>query len=305
MAVVSYYLIYFIIERFIYRKIKLIYKFISQTKATKREEFYNNELLPPKTLEEVHDDVVKWATDRKVEIEQLQSNEEFRKEFLMNLAHELRTPIFSSQSYIHTLIDGAINDPNVNLLFLNNAAKSIDRLALLVNDLDDISKLESNRVPLIKRDFVIQHLIKEVFQELELKAQSKHIQLTIKKGCEVPPIQVYADESKIRQVLVNLIDNSIKYGKEHGNTTAGIYIVDDKSVYVEITDDGVGISEEHIPRVFERFYRTDTARTRAEGGTGLGLAIVKHIVEAHNHTVTCRSKVDVGSSFGFTLDRPR
>jgi two-component system phosphate regulon sensor histidine kinase PhoR len=301
---VGYSLIHRLVQQFIYRKIKLIYKFISQTKATPREEFYASELLPPKTIDEVNADVQRWAEERKFELERLQGNEQFRKEFLMNLAHELRTPIFSSQGYIHTLLDGALNDPKVNQDFLSKAAKSIDRLADLVDDLNVISKLESNRLPLFRSDFVIQEMIREVFGELEQKAAAKGIVLRIKKGCE-SPIEVNADQPKIRQVLVNLVENSIKYGRQKGETTAGIYVVDSRSVFIEITDNGMGMAEEHIPRVFERFYRTDSARSRDAGGTGLGLAIVKHIIEAHGHSVTCRSKQDVGSSFGFTLDRSK
>jgi two-component system phosphate regulon sensor histidine kinase PhoR len=290
-GIVSYLLIYYVIERFIYRKIKLIYKFISQTKATKREEYFANELLPQKTIEEVRDEVTKWAEERKVEIERLQNNEQFRREFLMNLAHELKTPIFAAQGYIDTLLNGAIHDDNVNITFLQKAGKSIDRLSDLVTDLDEISKIESNQLPINKSSFMIQDLIKDVYEELSQKATIKKIKLGIKKGCE-QDIEVVADLLKIKQVLVNLIENSINYGKENGETNAGVYIVD-----------GIGINDEHISRVFERFYRTDSARSRNAGGTGLGLAIVKHIVEAHNHSVTCRSKLDVGTSFGFTLDR--
>jgi two-component system phosphate regulon sensor histidine kinase PhoR len=298
----TYYLVYFILEKFIYRKIKLIYKFISQTKATKREEFYNSELLPQKSIDEVKKDAYKWAEERENEIKKLESNVEFRKQFLMNLAHELKTPIFATQGYIETLLAGAMNDEKVKEVFLQNASKSIDRLAELVDDLDEISKLESNQIPILKSEFLIQELIKEVFEELSFKSVPKKIDLSIKKGCE-KPISVFADRQKIKQVLVNLIENSIKYGKENGSTTAGIYEVDRKTIFIEITDDGAGILEEHVPRVFERFYRTDTARSRNVGGTGLGLAIVKHIIEAHNHTVSCRSTIDVGSSFGFTLDK--
>ncbi|MCF8294232.1 MAG: sensor histidine kinase [Chitinophagaceae bacterium] len=301
-GIVSYLLIYYVIERFIYRKIKLIYKFISQTKATKREEYFANELLPQKTIEEVRDEVTKWAEERKVEIERLQNNEQFRREFLMNLAHELKTPIFAAQGYIDTLLNGAIHDDNVNITFLQKAGKSIDRLSDLVTDLDEISKIESNQLPINKSSFMIQDLIKDVYEELSQKATIKKIKLGIKKGCE-QDIEVVADLLKIKQVLVNLIENSINYGKENGETNAGVYIVDSKQVFIEITDDGIGINDEHISRVFERFYRTDSARSRNAGGTGLGLAIVKHIVEAHNHSVTCRSKLDVGTSFGFTLDR--
>lgn len=302
LGLISYGLIYYVLQEFIYRKVKLIYKFISNTKASQREEFYNLEILPQKTLEEVNDDVEKWATDRKGEIERLESNEQFRKEFLMNLAHELKTPIFATQGYIDTLLDGALHDNQVNETFLQNASKSIDRLADLVNDLDVISKFESNRIPIHKREFTIQELVKDVYAELSQKASKKGIKLSIKKGCE-SPLEVFADNQKIKQVLINLVENSIKYGRENGETTAGFYEVDDKTIYIEISDNGIGIAEEQVLRVFERFFRTDSARSRSDGGTGLGLAIVKHIIEAHNHTVVCRSTIDAGSSFGFTLDK--
>ncbi len=301
-GIFSYLLIQYVLQEFIYRKVKLIYKFISTTKATPREEFYNQEILPQKSLDEVKEDVERWAEDRKGEIERLESNEQFRKEFLMNLAHELKTPIFTTQGYIDTLLDGAMHDKEVSQQFLQNASKSIDRLADLVADLDEISKFESNRIPIIKQEFIIQDLIKDIYLELSQRATVKNIQLNIKKGCE-SPVEVLADKQKIRQALVNLIENSIKYGKMNGQTSAGIYEVDKHTVYIEITDNGIGIGEDHVPRVFERFYRTDTARSRSEGGTGLGLAIVKHIVEAHNQTVNCRSTLDVGSSFGFTLEK--
>ncbi len=301
-AVISFGLIHYILQEFIYRKVKLIYKFISTTKASQREEFYNMEILPQKTLDEAKEDVEQWATDRKIEIERLESNEQFRKEFLMNLAHELKTPIFATQGYIDTLLDGALHDEKVNQIFLENASKSIDRLADLVNDLDVISKFESDRIPIAKREFIIQDLVKDVYAELSQKASKKGIKLSIKKGCE-SPLEVFADNQKIKQVLINLVENSIKYGKENGETTAGFYEVDEKTIYIEISDNGIGIAEEQVLRVFERFFRTDSARSRSAGGTGLGLAIVKHIIEAHNHTVSCRSKLDVGSSFGFTLDK--
>lgn len=299
-----WWLFYRSVEWFIYRHIKLIYKLIAQTKATKREEFYAENLLPRKTLEEVEQDVSDWASEYRVEIERLESNVQFRKEFLMNLAHEIKTPIFSVQGYIDTLMDGAIDDDKVRMNFLSGASKGIDRLAHLVSDIDVITKLESNRIPLVRSDFVVQELIRDIFEELAQKAEKKQMQLSIKKGCE-SPVLLHADEAKIRQVLVNLIDNAIKYGREMGSATAGIYVVDEKTAYVEITDDGIGISEVHLPRIFERFYRTDAARARSIGGTGLGLAIVKHIVEAHHGTVSCRSTPDVGSSFGFTIDRAR
>jgi two-component system, OmpR family, phosphate regulon sensor histidine kinase PhoR len=297
---VVYGLYYYTLQHFIYRKIKIIYKFIYQIKATRKEEFFYKHILPQKSIEEVGKEVEKWATQKKTEIEALKANEKFRKEFLMNLAHELRTPIFSVQGYVDTLIGGAMDDPEVNKKFLINASKSIDRLVRLVDDLDQISKLESGEIPIKKEPFVMQDLIKDVYEELSLMAKERNMHCYIKKGTERPRM-VIADKQKIKQVLVNLIENAIKYGNDNGHIVAGCYEVDENSVYVEISDDGPGIPEEHLSRIFERFYRADRSRSRAIGGTGLGLAIVKHIVEAHGHTVNVRSKVGVGSSFGFTV----
>ncbi len=246
----------------------------------------------------------KWASQKKEELENLRRNEAFRKEFLLNLSHELKTPIFAVQGYIHTLLDGAIDDPAVNKVFLKNATKNIDRLCRLIDDLDEISKLESGEMTINKEQFVIQDLIRDVFDTLSIKAKQKDIKFSIKKGCEAP-VHVYADKEKIRQVLINLIENSVKYGKPDGQTIASVYNMDGKRALVEISDTGIGMAEEHLPRVFERFYRTDRARSRDIGGTGLGLAIVKHIVEAHDQTINVRSKVEVGSTFGFTLELGR
>jgi len=301
---IIYGLYYYTLQRFIYRKIKLIYKFIYQTKATKKEEIFYKHILPQKSIEEVREDVEHWASQRKKEIEVLQANEQFRKEFLMNLAHELRTPIFSMQGYVDTLLNGALEDENVNRKFLTNASKSIDRLVRLVDDLDEISKLESGKIPIIQESFIIQELIRDVYEEFSLRAKERDMHMLFKKGTE-RPIWVYADKQKIKQVLVNLIENALKYGNDRGTITAGCYDVDDKYVYVEISDDGPGIAEEHLHRIFERFYRADRSRSRAIGGTGLGLAIVKHIIEAHGQTVNVRSKPGVGSSFGFTLDKSK
>lgn len=297
---ITYSLYLYTLQRFIYRKIKIIYKFIYQTKATKKEEIFYNNILPQKSIEEVSMDVEKWAVQKKNEIEVLRENEKFRKEFLMNLAHELRTPVFSVQGYIDTLLGGALEDDTVNRRFLNNAGKSIERLVRLMDDLDQISKLESGKIPLVQENFIIQDLIKDTYEEFSLKAKEKNIQQILKKGTE-RPITVFADKQKIKQVLVNLIENALKYGNENGTITTGCYAMDEGHVYVEVSDDGPGIAEEHLARIFERFYRADRSRSRAIGGTGLGLAIVKHIVEAHGENVTVRSKVGVGSSFGFTL----
>ena len=302
--IVIFNIYHYTLQRFIYRKIKLIYKFIYQTKATKREEFFYENVLPQKSIEEVSDDVQKWAETRRLEIEVLQNNEQFRKEFLMNLAHELRTPIFTVQGYIDTLLGGAINDENVNTKFLTNASRGIERLVRLVDDLGEISKLESGKIPIVQESFSIQNLIQDVFDEMSLRAKERNIKWSFKKGTE-KHLEVYADKLKIKQVLVNLVENVIKYGNENGTLTAGCYLVDDVHVYVELSDDGPGIAEEHLSRIFERFYRADRSHNSKVGGTGLGLSIVKHIVEAHGQTLTVRSTQGVGSSFGFTLERSK
>ena len=292
------------VQQFVYRKIKLIYKLIYQTKASKREEFYYKNILPQKSIDEVREDVEEWAQQKKAEIELLQQNEAYRKEFLQNLSHELKTPIFAIQGYVHTLLAGALENPGVNKKFLNSTSRNIDRLVNLVDDLDEISRLESGQQLFYKENFVIQDVIREVFDSLALKCEEKQIKTAIKKGCELP-LTVFADKEKIRQVLINLLDNAIKYGKQNGSIEASAYKIEDKKILIEISDDGQGIAEDHIGRIFERFYRTDAARSRKVGGSGLGLSICKHIVEAHGQTIHVRSKVDVGTTFGFTLERKK
>lgn len=297
----SHFLIQFTMERFIFRKIKLIYKFIYQTKATKREETYYKYILPKKSIDEVRIDVENWAEQRQEEIELLKKNEAYRKEFLQNLSHEFKTPIFAIQGYVDTLLEGALSNPEVNIKFLKNASRNVDRLVAMVNDLDEITRLESGEQPLNKTFFIIQDLIREVYDSLSIKTAEQNIKCSIKKGCE-QPLNVIADKEKIRQVIINLVSNAIKYGKRNGNIVASIYNTDGKHVLVEISDDGIGIAEEHLPRIFERFYRTDRGRSRSVGGTGIGLAICKHIIEAHGQTIHVRSKPDVGTTVGFTLD---
>lgn len=298
--IICYVIINYVISQFIYRKIKLIYKFILETKANKIEKTQNKWLFKRKGLDDIESDVRNWAVEKRVEIQNMEKNEQFRKEFLLNLSHELRTPVFAVQGYIHTLLDGAIDDKKVREKFLHNATKNTDRLAQLIEDLSVISKLESGELPLNKEPFNIQELIKDTFDALSIKANSKNISFLIKKGCE-NPVKIFADKEKIRQVIINLLDNSVKYGKQGGHTKAGIYNMDDETALIEISDNGIGIEEEQLPRVFERFYRVDKARSRAEGGTGLGLAIVKHIIEAHGQNINVRSKPNIGTTFGFTM----
>jgi two-component system phosphate regulon sensor histidine kinase PhoR len=297
----GYLLISFVLERFIYRKIKLIYKFIYQTKATKKEETYYKYVLPQKNIDEVREDVEAWATENEKELELLRQNEQFRREFLQNLSHEFKTPVFAIQGYVDTLLSGALANPEVNKKFLEKTANNVTRLTNLLNDLDEISSLERGELLLYKQNFVIQDLIKDVFDSLSVKAEVLNINYTIKKGCE-SPLTVFADKEKIRQVLTNLFENSIKYGKKEGNIAASIYKTDGKHILIEISDDGIGINERHLLRLFERFYRTDEGRSIDVTGSGLGLAICKHIIEAHGQTIHVRSTESVGTTVGFTLD---
>lgn len=300
----SYFLLLSIIQDFIYRKIKLIYKFIHQTKATKREETYYKYILPKKSIDEVSEDVEAWAEQRSHEVELLRRNETFRKEFLQNLSHEFKTPVFAIQGYIDTLLQGALEDPAINKRFLQKAGSQAERLVNLIRDLDEISKLERGELKIFKQPFVIQDLVKEVFESLGWKADQQQISFSIKKGCE-PPLVVYADKEKIRQVIANLVDNSIKYGRVGGSTVASMYNTDDRNILIEISDDGMGIAEKNLDRVFERFFRTSEGRGREVSGSGLGLAICKHIIEAHGHAIHVRSKESIGTTFGFTLDAGR
>lgn len=297
---VSYFLILSIIQNFIYRKIKLIYKFIHQTKASKKEEMYYKYILPKKSIDEVRADVEAWAEQRSKEIELLKKNETFRKEFLQNLSHEFKTPVFAIQGYVDTLLQGAMENPETNKRFLEKTAKNTERLVTLLNDLDEISRLESGELKLHKQYFVIQDLVKEVFESLFWKAERQNISFSFKKGCE-QPLTVYADKEKIRQVLFNLVDNSIKYGKYGETIVASMYNTDDKNILIEISDDGMGIHEKYLDRVFERFFRTAEGRSRDVTGSGLGLSICKHIIEAHGHTIHVRSKENIGTTIGFTL----
>ncbi|WP_346237947.1 sensor histidine kinase [Niabella insulamsoli] len=296
----GYFLISFVLDNFIYRKIKLIYKFIYQTKATKREETYYKYILPKKSIGEVTEDVEAWAQENQKQMEQLRANEQFRREFLQNLSHEFKTPIFTIQSYVDTLLQDEPESPELRRKFLEKTSRNVERLTALLNDLDEISSLERGEIVLVKTNFVVQDLLKDTFESISIKAESKNISFSIKKGYETS-ISVNADKEKIRQVVLNLFENAIKYGKHNGIIKAGIYRTDDKRILIEISDDGVGIEEKSLPRIFERFYRTDIGRSMDATGSGLGLAISKHIIEAHGQTIHIRSTQDVGTTVGFTL----
>jgi len=252
-------------------------------------------------LEEVNKDVHAWTQDKLGEIEELQIQENFRKEFIGNLSHELKTPLFTIQGYILTLLDGALDDPQHNELFLKKAAKSVDRMTALLEDLDSITAAEGAELPMLKEKFDIVNLTNEVFELLESAAASSKIELRLKSSNQKSEF-VNADKEKITQVLTNLLLNSVKYGNKGGYTGVRFYDMDD-TILIEIKDDGIGIEEEHLPRLFERFYRVDKSRSRHIAGTGLGLAITKHILEAHGHDISVRSAVGKGSTFAFSLTK--
>lgn len=299
---ISYVCFYYALEVFIYRRIKVIYKTIYKLKAPK--EIKNTGIdMRSEIIGDVSQQVLDWANTNMAEIEELKKNEEFRREFLGNVSHELKTPIFSIQGYISTLLDNPDEDKDIQMLYLDKASRNVDRLCTIVEDLESISKLEAGVLTLEPRVFDIKALTIDIFELMELQAKEKNIQMTFKEGNERAYL-VEGDKDRIKQVLVNLVSNSIKYGKMNGVTTVGFYDMHEQ-VLIEVSDDGIGIEEKNLGRVFERFYRVDKSRSRAAGGTGLGLAIVKHIIEAHRQTINVRSTYGNGSTFGFTLKKSR
>jgi len=299
--IITYAVFYYLIERFVYSKIKLIYKLIHNLKLGKDLKDALGEYVSSDPINDVEQEVKEWARDKKSEIDQLKEQEKFRREFLSNISHELKTPLFAIQGYIEALQEGDITEPELSRKFLDKASKNVDRLAFFIKDLDSISKLESGEIPVEFDKFDLSELITEVTDSLELKAKKYKVTMEFKEKYNYVS-WVNADREKIRQVLVNLIDNSFKYGRNHGTTSIKTFELHDQ-ILIEITDNGIGIEEKYLPRLFERFYRTDKSRSRQIGGSGLGLAIVKHIIEAHQQTITVRSTENIGSTFGFTLER--
>lgn len=300
--IISYFGFLIAIEEFIYKKIKLIYRTIHNLKL-KKDDALAEFSLGKDIISQVSDEVIDWDKKNQLEIERLKDMESYRREFVGNVSHELKTPIFNIQGYLLTLLEGGLYDEKINVDYLERANKSVDRMIALIEDLDIISKLESGILEMNLKKINIIDLTKEVVSSLELKAQEKKINITIQNTLN-KPIWVLADAEKISQVLVNLMVNSIKYGKEGGETKIKFYDMDE-NILIEVADNGQGIEEKHHKRLFERFYRTDRGRARDSGGTGLGLAIVKHIIEAHHQTINLRSTVDVGSTFSFTLKKAK
>ncbi|KEQ29309.1 sensor histidine kinase [Pedobacter antarcticus] len=297
----SFILFYYLLEKFIYSKIKLIYKLIHNLKLGKDLKDALGEYVSSDPINDVEHEVKEWAGAKKNEIELLKKQEQFRREFLSNVSHEFKTPLFAIQGYIETLKDCLIDDPETAVRFLQKAENNVERLSYLINDLDSISKLETGEIPINYEKFDIVLLTKEVMESMEDKAKKRGIKLFFKDKY-MHPAFVRADREKIRQVLINLISNSMKYSKENGSTSLKIFELHDQFL-IEVTDDGIGIDEKHLPRLFERFYRIDSHRSREVGGTGLGLAIVKHILEAHEQIISVRSTLQIGTTFAFTLEK--
>lgn len=297
-GIFSYLIFYLFIKVFITEKLKILYRSIRKGKFQPTGEASFS--LQDDIIAQAEVETKKWTDEKIKEISKLKEQEEFRREFLGNLAHELKTPVFSIQGYILTLLEGGLEDKNVNRKFLERASNATERMTMLLEDLDSITKMEVNQIELDLTTFDIVELVEDVFKELELRAEAKKI--TLKFAKEYDRINVKADRRKINQVLMNLIGNSIDYGNKKGTTTVRFYLMND-IVTIEVSDNGPGIHESEIPRLFERFYRVEKSRNRNEGGSGLGLAIVKHILEAHNQTINVRSTIDVGSTFTFSLDK--
>ena len=299
-----YFMVKYVIQQFIYEKIRLIYKTIHNLKTPKGE-LRKRLKEDDDILESVNTDVVSWAENQQQEIQSLRDQEEYRRDFLGNVSHELKTPIFNIQGYVHTLLDGGLEDEEINRKFLKRADKSVERLISVVEDLDVISRLESGRLELNIQRVNIVELAKDVMEMEEMKAESRNIRIRFNEKYE-KPIYVMADGDQIRQVYINLLDNSIKYGTKDGTIKLRFYDMDE-NILCEVADDGPGIDPKHLPRLFERFYRVDKARDRHAGGTGLGLSIVKHIIEAHKQSINVRSETgsNSGTTFSFTLKKAK
>ena len=295
----SFFVLQFRVEKFIYKRVKKIYDDVSLLDSTTlRNQPITTDMA---TLTQ---DVQKFARDKKIEIETLKVREEYRREFLGNVSHELKTPLFTVQGYLSTLLDGAMNDKTIRKKYLERAEKGVERLIHIVKNLDMITKLEAGDMNLEYSEFNIIDVVQNVFDLLEMKADEKNIMLMFDMKY-TKPVMVWGDQEKIQQVVTNLVMNSIKYGKENGTTEVSIEDLVNNKVIVRITDNGEGIQKQHVPRLFERFFRVDKSGARSEGGSGLGLSIVKHIIEAHHQKIYVESKYGYGSEFSFTLEKAK
>jgi two-component system phosphate regulon sensor histidine kinase PhoR len=295
--IISFFVIQYRVERFIYSRVKNIYNEVSLLDVSDldRKSITSD-------MDTLSKEVQRFAEDKSLEIEMLQMREKYRREFLGNVSHELKTPLFTVQGYILTLLEGAINDKTIRNKYLERANKGVERLIDVVKDLDMISKLESGDMNLNFETLNIVELIQNVFDLLEMKAKKRNTILAFNKLYDTP-LLVKGDINRIEQVLINLIENSIKYGKINGHTTVSINNYSDEKFIVKVTDDGEGVKEMNKSRLFERFFRVDQSRSREQGGSGLGLSIVKHIAEAHHQQVFVESEFGAGSTFSFTLEK--
>jgi two-component system phosphate regulon sensor histidine kinase PhoR len=295
----TYLIVFYSMNRFIFERIKPIYKTIHSINYA--EDKLLKDLEEKDIIQDVQNDVMTWARRKTKEISQLRQLEKYRREFLGNVSHELKTPIFNIQGYILTLLDGGLEDGTINRLYLERTEKSVNRLITIVNDLESISRLESGELKLEYTRFNIVKLIQEVIEDHEITSKERNIILKFAPSID-KAIFVIADKKRIQEVINNLIDNSIKYGRDGGSTVIDFHDMEE-NILIEIRDDGIGIPDKDLPRIFERFFRADKSRSREMGGTGLGLSIVKHIIEAHNQTINVQSKIEEGSSFTFTLKK--
>ncbi|MBN1597161.1 MAG: sensor histidine kinase [Bacteroidales bacterium] len=292
-------IVFYSLNNFIFEKIKPIYKTIQQINY--EEDKLRSNLEEDDIIQDVQNDVMVWAKKKTREITQLRQLEKYRREFLGNVSHELKTPIFNIQGYILTLLDGGLEDKKINRKYLERTEKSVNRLISIVNDLESISRMESGELKLEYINFNIVKLVEEIIDEQEQFAKDRNIKVKLERNFD-KSVMVHADRKRIYEVIKNLIVNSIIYGKEGGHSLISFMDMEEY-IMVEISDNGVGMSEKDLPRIFERFFRTDKSRSREMGGTGLGLSIVKHILEAHNQTINVQSKIDQGSTFAFTLEK--
>jgi len=291
-SIFSFVIIFYLVKKFFYEKIRVIYKIIYKFKGTSS--------IKELDINEVEKEAEEWAEAKEEELRQMKKDESYRREFIGNVSHELKTPIFNIQGYVQTLLDGGLQDDTINMKYLQRADKSVERMINIVEDLEVISRLETEQSELDIQSFNINNLVNEVFEQLEIQAHEMDISFELNNQSNTNFVN--GDRAKLQQVFINLVSNSIKYGKKGGKTIVRILDMDD-NILVEVADNGIGIDQVSLSRLFERFYRVDKNRSREIGGTGLGLAIVKHILEGHNQTISVRSTKGVGSTFSFILEK--
>jgi two-component system phosphate regulon sensor histidine kinase PhoR len=298
---ISFFLVLYAIELLVFREVNKMYKTIHQLKIRDFSISRKSIIKNTNPFKKLNDEIFVYVAKKQKEIDELKRLEQFRREFLADVSHELKTPIFAAQGYIHTLIDGAVDDVNVRDKFLLKAAKSLDGLDALVKDLMALSQLETGEIKMNFSRIDLTHVIQEIFEQLEGIAQTKHIHLSVKTAFSTP-VWVKADPQRITQAISNLVENAVKYGNESGRVIVSLE-EEKKHILVSVRDNGPGIPPEHLSRIFERFYRVEKSRSKDRGGTGLGLAIVKHILNAHKAKITVMSKIEKGTTFRFKLDR--